>query len=356
MPTGYVGMGSGCVTWSAKPGSWSGECITRSNELTENTALTNIDENALVAMDQAIESCSLAALQSLSPVRRTLVLARGMQTLRRHMTGQVMDDIRGLANTRLGFLTDRPPGATDKHGKTLKPYSDDVLRDCIIDGMLRGASPIGNEINVIAGSCYLTRQYFERTLATWPGLSGLRIVEGVPATSVSSGGALVPMRASWSLYGACDEIVCDKTADGDYRIPVRINAGMGADAILGKGKRKLLAKVVARLSGSQWVAQQAESDEVEAIEGPMEVATEQLSPAAENLEQETDAAFVEPIQHARKSLAACTTLRDVDSCQREWRPYLDAEQQLEVEAACNERRDAIRVRTKNGGVEPRSDS
>jgi hypothetical protein len=220
----------------------------------------NVPEQTIVAIEEACEQCSLTRLQSLTPIRRTLTLARGMQTIRKHLVGPLMSDIRALADTPLGFLTDRGPGAMAKDGKPLKPYDDETVRDCVIEGMLRGASIIGNELNIIARRTYLTKQYFERQLREWPGLTELSIVEGVPTTSAAAGGALVPMRATWKLNGVPCELICEHTSAGDFRIPVRVNAMMGVDATLGKAKRKLYAKIFARITGSQWVAEQADLD------------------------------------------------------------------------------------------------
>ena len=224
------------------------------------TALSTIPETTITAIEEACEQCSLAKLQTLSPIRRTLALANGMQTIRKHLSGPLMKDIMGLADTALGFETDHGPRSRDKDGKPLKPYSEDVVRDVVIEGMLRGASIIGNELNIISARCYLTRQYFERQLREFPGLTDLQITDGVPTVSGRGDGALVPVRATWKLNGQHQELSCDHTSAGDFRIVVRVNAGMGADAILGKARRKFLARVLARVSGSQWIAEQADAD------------------------------------------------------------------------------------------------
>jgi len=284
------------------------------------TAISNVDDKTLATMDDAIEECSLSKLAPLRQFQRTAKLANGMKVLRGGMTGPLFEDIKGLANTKLGFLTDRPPGAKGKDGKQLTPYPDHVLRDAIIEGMLRGASIVGNEINVIAGNCYLTKQYFERQLQQWPGLTELRVVEGVPTTSTSAGGALVSMRASWKLNGHPDEMICDKTVDGDYRIPVRVNSQMGVDAILGKARRKLYAKVVARISGSTWVAEQAEADgDVIDVEAPR---LAQDEPQATKETEESVDAVKTILDGTRDKVAATELCMEVDTIQAEARGWL----------------------------------
>lgn len=291
------------------------------------TTIAKVEERTITEIEEACQRCNLAKLQLLSPIRRTLELAAGMQMIRRHLDGQLLKDIKALANTKLGFLTDKKEG---------RGYDDDTIRDVVIEAMLRGASIIGNEFNIIAGSCYLTRQYFERQLREWPGLTELRVTEGVPTTSMSAGGALVPMRATWKLNGQLDQLICDHTSDGDYRIPVRVNAGMGADAILGKAKRKLFAKIFARITGSQWVAEQADLD-TEAID--VESTTEATEAAVEPENTQAEELF----RGIEANLAGLEQIKDVDAYQTSAAALLKEEDDLaKLNEWCEWRRVAIR--------------
>jgi hypothetical protein len=76
---------------------------------------------------------------------------------------------------------------------------------------------------------------------------------------------LVPMRAEWRLNGVPHLLRCEATSEGDFRIPVIENEGMGIDAVLGKARRKLFAKIFSRLTGSEWVAEQAELEAAEPV-------------------------------------------------------------------------------------------
>jgi len=159
-----------------------------------------------------------------------LKLARGIRALRQAISEEMIRDVVALQNTPLGFLTDKPDGG----------YPASVVRDVLIEALIRGARPVGNEINIISGRCYLAQSYFSRKVGQFPELSDLRIELGVP--KMQSGGAVVDCRASWNLAGKPDELKAE--------IPIRVNAGMGADAVLGKAKRKLLARVLQYLTGS----------------------------------------------------------------------------------------------------------
>lgn len=306
-----------------------------------STELMRVDEKTVVAIEEACEQCNLAKLATLSPIRRTLVLAKGMQAIRNHLTGPVMKDIMALANTPLGFLTDRKPGQRDKHGKEVTPYSEAVIRDCVVEGMLRGASIIGNEMNVLVGRCYLTKAYFERAVREWPGLTHLAITEGVPMRTTSSKYVLVPMRASWQLNGVPQELRCEHTSEVDSRIPVIENEGMAADAVLGKAKRKLFAKIFARLAGSEWIAEQAEldGDAVDVESTP--VATEEAAVEPENTQAPTPAE--ELFRGIEAILTGLEQITDVDQYQANAAALLTDDDDLaKLNEWCEWRRAAIR--------------
>lgn len=224
-----------------------------------STALAEVKQTNMRAIETALAACEPAKLRQMSLMERTLTLADSMEVMRENFNGAILGRMKRLANTPLGFLTDRK--------EKDKPYDDEVIRDCVIEAMLRGCQPIGNEFNIIAGRCYLTKAFFERQLRQYPGLTELRLVEGVPSTHAASGGALVPYRATWLLNGAPDEIVCDMLPDGsDTRIAVRVNSGMGVDAILGKAKRKMLARVFARITGSEWLEMEEDATTADVID------------------------------------------------------------------------------------------
>jgi len=300
--------------------------------------LIKIDEQAIVAIEEACSQCNLAKLATLSPIRRTLALAAGMQQIRRHLVGPVMKDIMALANTPLGFLTDRKPGQRDKNGKEVAPYSEAVIRDAVVEGMLRGASIIGNEMNVLVGRCYLTKAYFERAVREWPGLTHLAITEGVPTRTTSSRYVLVPMRANWQLNGIPQELRCEHTSEVDSRIPVVENEGMGADAVLGKAKRKLFAKIFARLAGSDWIAEQAELDG-DAVDV---VATEPVEP--EEPDKPDDVTPAEALFRGIEAiLGTLEQITDVDQYQANAAALLTDEDDLaRLNEWCEARRQAIR--------------
>jgi hypothetical protein len=210
-----------------------------------------------------------------------------------------LSHLEGLGGFAKSVKTDRD--SSDK------PYPEAVIRDALVEGMLRGARPVGNEINVIGGNCYLTREFFERRLRELDGLTDLEIEEGVPATA-GERGALVEMHATWRLHGRPMRLDCAKSEDRDTRIPVRMNAGMGADAVLGKARRKLLARIYARCTGSEWAQAEAEADVVDGeVVTPVEPQVERLAAP------EYGEALQSFADYCGRKAAACRTQLELDA-------------------------------------------
>ena len=205
----------------------------------------------IVKLDEIASAAKTAIAQAAADGNtnlKMLITANAVQALRQHLTPELTKSLVALQDSRLGFKTDHGPGCKDKAGHQLKPYPVEVVRDVAIQAMIQGANMVGNEVNIIAAQCYLTKEYFERQIGDFPGLANFRLSIGVPHTNNTS--ALVDMRATWKLDGKPDSLECKRTDDCDTRIPVRVNGGMGIDAIIGKAKRKFYARVLSILTGT----------------------------------------------------------------------------------------------------------
>jgi len=184
---------------------------------------------------EVAERCNLATLQGMPPIPRAFALAEGVQALRQAVE-PLLPSILPLMNSRLGFLT-------DKRGPT---YPVDVVRDCVVEALCRGLNLIGNEWNIIGGNCYTTKEGYERLVGELPGLTDLDLSPGVP--TMRDGGALVRVHATWCYQGKALHLTDDKGQSG-RTFAIRVNAGMGADAILGKATRKALKAIYQKSTG-----------------------------------------------------------------------------------------------------------
>lgn len=219
------------------------------------------DLAAIAALDSVGRSigAELVKLEAANAeMGKALLLSRGMRRLREMLTPAIMADIMELMNSPLGFLTDRPPNK--------QPYDVGTVKDVMVEAMIRGVRPVGNELNIIASRLYVTRHGFERLLRDLPGFSNLEIEVGVPVKHAE--GALVPCKARWRMRGAPHEVAFEKTGDTDYRIAVRVNDGMVVDAIIGKATSKLLRRIYQRVTGTH-LAEVSDAEQADSVADPM---------------------------------------------------------------------------------------
>lgn len=158
-------------------------------------------------------------------------IADAVQQLKDLLTTEYMKPIMAIQGNKLGFKTDR-----DKDGG----YSQDVVKNCLIEAVLTGVQPFGNQFNIIAGNCYITKEGFGYLLANFEGLS-YDIVPQLPR--IKDGSAAVVMEVEWTLNG--------NTKKKSIDIPVKVNQHMGADAVLGKATRKARAWLYNSISGTE---------------------------------------------------------------------------------------------------------
>lgn len=216
----------------------------------QTKALVNIKatENELAQIEGIVAECGFSALATTGHFERAMKMAAGIRMLRAMLTDSILEEVMQLQGTRLGFRTDK-----DSSGG----YPKNVVKDCFIEATLRGARPIGNEFNIISSSPYLTKEYYTRMLDEFPGLNYVPQF-GVPQMAGDKG-ALVPVLIQYTIDGETRlfERIVKKEKQGDVestfdgRIPVRVNSGMGADAILGKATRKAYKALYEQLIGYQ---------------------------------------------------------------------------------------------------------
>lgn len=224
-----------------------------------------------------------------SPFSQAITMATAIQEIRTALTDEVMTKaVMPLMNSKLGFRTDKDPARPAFNKKTGRyeapqPYPVATVRECLIEATLRGLPPVGNCWNIISGQSYTTKEGLWFLIGKKvAGLTDFKLQIGVPkmvrppgdarnASDEEAKGAIVNCSASWKLHGKEDRI--------EREIPIRVNAMMGADAIMGKAERKILAAAYAQITGTTL----GDADVSEA-EPPMRDAT----PAARERDDEAD--------------------------------------------------------------------
>lgn len=177
-----------------------------------------------------------------------------LQTL---LSPEYMKPIMALQGNRLGFKTDKD----DKGG-----YGVDVVKNCLIEAVLTGVQPWGNQFNIIAGNMYVTKEGFGYLLRK----IDYKILPGLPRINQDRTSAAVLVKIKWTQAG-------DKKEE-ELEIPVKMNQYMGTDAVLGKATRKARAWLFNTINGTEV----ADGDAVD-------VTAEVVATKSEKAEQKADA-------------------------------------------------------------------
>lgn len=225
-----------------------------------------IPQEKIEAIETFARDNNLAVLSQHSQIQASIAMSEAIEQMEHMITDEMVDKIKRLEGTKLGFRTDRD----DKGG-----YRPDVIKKVWIEASLKGLYMTGNQVNIIANNLYVTKEGYEFLLgpSRMPDLKQLKMTPGIPEY-LSDDIALVPYTASWVYKGEADEIV-------DHKIPIRANKSMGYDALLGKAKRKMMALIHSRITGTSYGegdvddppygpdnAKQAEKVNPNATEGP----------------------------------------------------------------------------------------
>jgi hypothetical protein len=218
-----------------------------------------VDLAKIDALDETATQAVAVRTAEMSPFRRTFLVAAAARRLRELITVDMMADIMALQGSPLGFLTDRDKPKKDGE----KPgYPVEIVKEVLIEAVVRGFRPVGNEFNIIAGRFYAAQSGLHRLVREWPGLTDLAISLAVPRQR--EGHCVVECRARWRLHGK----ECALDCTGEDAIPVRVNEGQLVDAIHGKARRKLYARILDRLAGMELgiVCDETSQDPTPAVE------------------------------------------------------------------------------------------
>lgn len=133
--------------------------------------LTKVLQPEVAAMqDKFALACQTAAsLQLQNNATAAFQAVCVVKMMRDALTDQVVREVfEPLMNTKIGFRTDKDPNRPRKRKdgtmEKPEPYRTAVVRDCIIDAVINGLMPTGNQFNIISGSMYPTREGYAALL------------------------------------------------------------------------------------------------------------------------------------------------------------------------------------------------
>jgi hypothetical protein len=197
-----------------------------------NLIPTNIKSDVLAKLNETVS----AVISSVSEegFAKAYLIASAASELKKALTPEYMKPIMELQGNRLGFKTD-----LDHESKS---YPEHVVKNCLIEAVLTGVQPFGNQFNIIAGNCYITKEGFGHLLAKFHGLQ-YELIPQLPRIKEDKSSAAIVMKITWTVNG--------KTENREIDFPIRMNARMGVDAVIGKATRKARAWLFNNLTGME---------------------------------------------------------------------------------------------------------
>ncbi len=157
-------------------------------------------------------------------------IASAIQELKDLLTPEYMKPIMAMQNNKLGFKTDKADSG----------YPEATVKNCLIEAVLTGVQPFGNQFNIIAGNCYITKEGFGYLLDHFKGLK-YEIIPSLPRINENKTSAAIVMKINWEI-GSIKE-------SREIDFPIRMNSFMGVDAVIGKATRKARAWLFNSISG-----------------------------------------------------------------------------------------------------------
>jgi hypothetical protein len=136
-----------------------------------------------------------------------------------------------MQGSKLGFRTDR-----DKTGG----YPVQDVKRCLIEAVLLGLQPYGNQFNIIAGNMYATKEGCAEMLSKIEGLK-YTLICGLPTYSKAKDSAAIDVKINWNYNGNSNSVT----------IPIALKVGQydTLDGLNGKATRKGRAWLISNITG-----------------------------------------------------------------------------------------------------------
>ncbi len=196
--------------------------------------LTSVNEEGIKKLDGA--ALAVLGKSNIQGFQKAFLMADAIANLSDLLTPAYMAPIMKLQGTALGFKTDK-----DKNGG----YPEQDVKRCLIEAVLKGLQPIGNQFNIIAGNCYPTKEGCGELLKKIPGLS-YKITPKLPRVNADKTGAAIILTIEHSMNNGPEQ-------KNEPEFPLKIDSYTSVDAMIGKGTRKARMWLYNFLTGSDLV-------------------------------------------------------------------------------------------------------
>jgi len=189
------------------------------------------DKLAAIATNLNRSVMSVIGQDKVIGFEKAYIVSNAIAELKEMLTPEYMKPIMNLQGNKLGFKTDKD---------TSGGYPEAAVKNCLIEAVLFGLQPTGNQFNIIAGNMYATKEGVGYLLSKIPGLR-YDIIPELPRIKDNS--SAIVMNVEWTLNGHTNIKKLD--------IPVKVNNFMGTDAIIGKATRKARKWLYDTITGTE---------------------------------------------------------------------------------------------------------
>ena len=194
--------------------------------------LLTLKENTnLKEVGQVCEEYQLAVNEIGSEIEKMALMSKALGMVKERLDDGMVKQFKSLENTRLGFQTDKNDG-----------YPVAIVRNCLVQALIQGVKPIGNEFNIIGNNFYVTKEGFTGLMSRNPNFTDLKINQDLPEYDHPNKRASVKYSATWKWQGkemSTDGVVSIKlqyARSSDYCVT-------SDDAIYGKAERKIRNRI-----------------------------------------------------------------------------------------------------------------
>lgn len=204
---------------------------------------------------------SVIGQNALKGFEQAFLVADAIKELKVMLTAEYMKPIMQLQGNKLGFRTDK-----DKTGG----YPEEVVKNCLIEAVLMGLQPHGNQFNIIAGNTYPTKEGMGELLKKIDGLN-YEIIPAIPK-AISDKTSSVDMNIKWAMNGATSTTVI-------LPVSIKIDAYASVDSVIGKATRKARKWLFEKVTGVEIT-----DGEVSDVESTVMQSTPLVNKEAERIE------------------------------------------------------------------------
>ncbi len=232
-----------------------------SNELTISKSQELVSQE-LNAQITAVLSNNVQGFQ------KAFVMASAIQVLKDKLTPEFMAPIMALQGSKLGFKTDKDLVKNPNTGKYEKGpgYPMEIVKDCLIEMVLIGLQPTGNDFNIIGGNSYVTKEGGASLLKTVQGLSKPVITYSNVTQSADKKTANVTAIIKWEYQGERNEEKID--------FPIKSDPYTTFDALVGKAERKAKVWLYNTINGTNISDGDIQDISHEAVKEPLKTIAE----------------------------------------------------------------------------------